>query len=56
MKLYLGSNISSTENDVKIRKDQAWTTIDRLTTMWKSDFSNKMKQIFPSSRCVSTAV
>ena len=32
---YLVSNISSTESDVNISK--AWTVIDRLSTVWKSN-------------------
>ena len=37
---YLGSNISSTESNVNIDLVKAWTAIDRLTTIWKSDLSN----------------
>ena len=31
--IYLGSNISSTENDVNICIGRVWTAIDRLTTI-----------------------
>ena len=40
---YLGSNVSSTESDDNIGIDKVWNAIDRLTTLWKSDFSNKTK-------------
>ena len=33
----LGSNISSTENDVNSCIGKAWTTIDKLTTLQTSD-------------------
>ena len=44
--IYLGSNISSTDSDVHICIDKAWTAIHRLTTTWKSDLSDKIKQEF----------
>ena len=34
---YLGSNISSTESDVNIQLGKAWTIIDNLSIIWKSD-------------------
>ena len=37
---------SSTENDVNLRIDKAWTDIDRLMTMWKPDRYDKIKQEF----------
>ena len=39
----LGSNISSTENDVNVRIGKAWTVIDRLSTIWKFDLPNEIK-------------
>ena len=33
---YLGSNISSTESDVNICIEKAWTAVDKLTTTRKS--------------------
>ena len=44
--LYLGSNISSTESDVHIRTEKTWTAIDRLSIIWESDFSDKIKWDF----------
>ena len=39
--IYLGGNISSTENDFRIRK--ALTSTDRFSTLWKSDLFDKIK-------------
>ena len=44
--IYLGSNISPTENDVNIWLGKAWTAIDKLLTIRKSDLSDKTKQEF----------
>ena len=33
---YFGSNISSTESYVNVRRVKAWTDIDRLSIKWKS--------------------
>ena len=43
---YLGSNISSTENDVNIGLKKVWNAIDRLSIIWKSDISDKTKRGF----------
>ena len=43
---YLGSDISSTENNANIHMAKAWTAIDRLSIIWKSDFSDKIKRDF----------
>ena len=32
---YLGSSVSSTENDIDTRLTKAWTAIDRLSIIWK---------------------
>ena len=40
---YLGSSISSTENDFNMWLVKAWTVIDRLLIIWKSDLSDKIK-------------
>ena len=34
---YLGSSISSTEKDLNMWLTKAWTGIDRLSVIWKSD-------------------
>ena len=41
--IYLGSSVSSTENDIDTRLTKAWTAIDRLSIIWKSDLTDKMK-------------
>ena len=51
---YLGSNISSTENDVNIHFTKVWNAIDRLLIVWKSDLFNKIKQDFFQANAVST--
>ena len=43
---YFSSNISSTENDVNIQIRKAWTATDRLSTIWKSNPSDKIKWDF----------
>ena len=43
---YLGSSVSSTEKDIDTRLTKAWTVIDRLLIIWKSDLTNKMKRSF----------
>ena len=43
---YLGSSVESTEKDIETRLTKAWTAIDRLSTIWKSDLTDKMKRSF----------
>ena len=43
---YLGSSDSSTEKDIDTRLTKAWTAIDRLSIIWKSDLTDKMKRSF----------
>ena len=43
---YLGSSISSTEKDIDTRLTKAWTAIDRLSIIWKSELTDKMKRSF----------
>ena len=50
---YLGSSVSSTENDIDTRLTKAWTAIDRLTSIWKSDLTGKMKRSFFQAAVVS---
>ena len=54
--VYLGSSISSTESDINMRLAKTWTAIDRLSIIWKSDLSNKIKQFLPSSECVISSI
>ena len=43
---YLGSSVESTEKDIDTRLTKAWTTINRLSIIWKSDLTDKMKRSF----------
>ena len=49
----LGSSVSSTEKDIDTRLTKAWTAIDRLSIIWKSDLTNKMKRRFFQAPVVS---
>ena len=53
---YLGSSVSSTEKDIDTRLMKAWTAIDRLSILLKSDLTDKMKQFLPGSGRIDTAV
>ena len=50
---YLGSSVSSTEKDIDTRLTKAWTAIDRLLIIWKSDLTDKMKRSFFQAALVS---
>ena len=43
---YLGISVSSTEKDIDMWLTKAWTAIDRLSIIWKSDLTDKMKCSF----------
>ena len=44
--IYLGSSVESTEKDIDTRLTKAWTAINRLSIIWKSDLTDKMKRSF----------
>ena len=50
---YLGSSVSSTEKDIDTRLMKAWAAIDKLSIIWKSDLSDKMKHSFIHAAVVS---
>ena len=50
---YRGSSVSSTEKDIGTRLTKAWTAIDRLSIIWKSDLTDKMKRSFFQAAVVS---
>ena len=50
---YLGSSVSSTKKDIDTRLKKAWTAIDRLSIIWKSDLTDKMKRSFLQAAVVS---
>ena len=43
---YLGSSVSSTEKGIDTRLMKTWTAIDKLSVIWKSDLTDKMKRSF----------
>ena len=48
---------AATDIGLHVNADKAWTAIDRLSVIWKSDLTNKIKHIFfPSSKHVNTAI
>ena len=51
--IYLGSSVSSTEIDINTRLAKAWTAIDRLSIIWKSDLTDKMKRSFFQEAVIS---
>ena len=50
---YQGSNVSSTETDIDTRLAKAWTAINSLSVIGKSDLTNKMKRSFFQAAIVS---
>ena len=50
---YLGSSISLTEKDIDMRLTKSWTANDRLSIIWKSNLTNKMKRSFFQAAVVS---
>ena len=50
---YLGSSVSSTEKDTDSRLTKAWTDIDRVLIIWKSNLTDKMKRSFFQATVVS---
>ena len=50
---YLGSSVSSTEKGINTRLTKAWTAIERLSIIWKSNRTDKMKRSFFQAAVVS---
>ena len=50
---YLGSSVSSSENDINTHLAKAWTAIDRLSVILTSDLSDKIKFSFFQATVVS---
>ena len=51
--MYLSSSVSSTESDANIQLEKERTAIDRLSIIWKSDLSDKIKGDFFQAVVVS---
>ena len=49
--IYIYISVSSTEKDIDTRLTKAWTAIDRLSIIWKSDLTDKMKRSFFQRSC-----
>ena len=43
---YRRNSVSSTETDINMRLAKAWTAIDKLSVLWKSDLTEKIKRCF----------
>ena len=50
---YLGSSVSSIDTDINTWLTKVWTVIDRLSIIWKSDLTDKMKCSFFHAAIVS---
>ena len=48
-----GSSVSSTEKDIDTQLTKAWIAIDKLSIIWKSDLTDKMKRSFFQTGVVS---
>ena len=43
---YLGSKIISSENDIQVRIGSAWSALNKLTPIWKSNLDVSIKREF----------
>ena len=50
---YLGSSVSSTEKDIDTQPTKAWTDINKLSIILKSELTDKMKRSFFQAAFVS---
>ena len=50
---YLGSSDSSTKNNINTWLAKAWTAINRLSVIWKSDLTNKINAFFFPAAVIS---
>ena len=50
---YLGSSVESTEKDIDTKLPKAWTATNRLSIIWKSDLTDKMKRSFSPAAVTS---
>ena len=53
---YLGSSVASTKKDINMRLTKAWTAINRLSIIWKSDLTDNETQFLPGSGHIDTAI
>ena len=50
---YLGSSVSSIKTDINTWLAKAWTAINRLSVIWMSDLTDKIKRSFFQAAVVS---
>ena len=48
---YQGSSVSLTKTDINVWLAKAWTAIDKLPAIWKSDLTDKMKVSYKQQSC-----
>ena len=53
---YRRKSVSSTENDINTRLSKAWAIVARISIIWNSDLTDKIKQFFPSCGCADAAL
>ena len=51
--IYLGSSVWSTETNINTWFAKAWTAIDRVSVIWKSELTDKIKRSFFQAVVVS---
>ena len=51
--LFCFASVSSTKKEIDTRLTKAWTAIDRLSIIWKSDLTDKMKRSYFQAAVVS---
>ena len=51
--IYLGSSVTSIKKDIDTRLMKAWIVFNRLSIIWKSDLTDKMKRSFFQAAVVS---
>ena len=50
---YIRSSVSSTEKDIDMQLTKTWTAINKLSIIWKSNLTDKMKSSFFQAAVVS---
>ena len=50
---YLGIKVSSIETDINMQLAKAWTAVDRLSVLWKSNLTDKIKRNFFQAEVLS---
>ena len=53
---YLGSILSSIKENIDTQLTKSWTAIDKLSIIWKSDLTDKMKRFLSSRGRIDTAI